>query len=96
MLSVGVLSGISLFRKLGVRPIRIGRRIVYDRVDLDTWFDEHTGRGRAIKEQTLWPEKEVSIDDKTHRTGGSTWSSPMADEYARALGLGENGKPKST
>jgi hypothetical protein len=88
--------GISLFLKLGVRAIRLGRRTIYDRVDLDTWLDEHTGRGRAIKEQTLWPEKEVSIDEKTRRIGGSTWSSPMADEYARALGLRENAKPKST
>ena len=45
-------------------PIRLGRRRVYDRVDLDRWLDNHKSRGRAIKEE-LWPEKKDSTEGKT-------------------------------
>lgn len=88
--------GISLFSKLGIPRVRLGRRAVYDRIDLDAWLDKYVGRGRAIKEQSLWSEKEVFIDGRTRRIGGSMLSSPMADAYAKALDLGDNEKPKST
>jgi hypothetical protein len=87
--------GVTLLASLSVRPVRLGRRLLYDRVDLDAWLDEHKGRGRAVKE-TLWPEDEDSTDDKTRRTGGSTWSSRMDAEYAKALGFGSSTRPKST
>jgi hypothetical protein len=87
--------GLTLFSRLAIPPIRFGRRLVYDRVDLDAWLDEHKGRGRAI-EEVLWPEDEDSTDEKTRRTGGSTLSSRMDAEYARALGYGSSTKPRST
>src|SRR6056297_569207 len=78
--------GTTTFRKRGIPDTRIRRRILYDRFDLDHWLDEYKGRGRAIKED-LWPEKEDSTGGKTHRTGGSTSSSRMDAEYAKALGV---------
>jgi hypothetical protein len=87
--------GVTLLASLSVRPVRLGRRLLYDRVDLDAWLDEHKGRGRAVEED-LWPEDEDSTDEKTRRTGGSTLSSRMDAEYARALGYGSSTKPRST
>ncbi len=86
--------GVTLLAGLSVRPVRLGRRLLYDRIDLDAWLDEHKGRGRAI-EEVLWPEDEDSTDEKTRRTGGSMWSSRMDAEYARALGFGSSTKPRS-
>lgn len=40
--------GVTLFGGLGIRPIRVGRRLLYDRVDLDAWLDEHKVRIPAI------------------------------------------------
>ena len=51
--------GRTLLARIGPPPIRLGRRRVYDRVDLDRWLDDHKSRGRAIKEE-LWPEKKDS------------------------------------
>src|SRR5262245_49914959 len=39
--------GITLFDTLGVPCIRLGRRCVYDRVDLDAWLDEYKGQMHA-------------------------------------------------
>jgi hypothetical protein len=86
--------GVTLLASLTVRPVRVGRRLLYDRVDLDAWLDEHKGRGRAI-EEVLWPEDEDSTDGKTHPSGGSTWSSRMDAEYAKALGFGSSTKRRS-
>jgi len=86
--------GVTLLAGLPVRPVRLGRRLLYDRVDLDAWLDEHKGRGRAI-EEVLWPEDEDSTDEKTHPSGGSTLSSRMDAEYAKALGFGSSARPKS-
>jgi len=86
--------GHTLFSGLGIPSVRLGRRLVYDRVDLDAWLDEHKRRGRAMKEVS-WPEDEDSTDDKTHPSGGSTWSSRMDAEYAKALGFGSSTKPRS-
>jgi hypothetical protein len=78
--------GRTLLARIGPPPIRLGRRLVYDRVDLDRWLDETKSRGRAIKED-LWPEKKVSTGGTTHRTGGSRLSSRTDAEYAKALDL---------
>ena len=78
--------GTTLFATLGLPSIRIGRRVLYDRIDLDRWVDDHKSRGRAIKEET-WPENEDSIEGKTHHTGGSTSSSRTDAAYAEALGV---------
>jgi len=78
--------GRTLLAQIGPPPIRLGRRRVYDRVDLDRWLDNHKSRGRAIKEE-LWPEKKDSTGDKIHRTGGSKPSSQTDAEYVKALGL---------
>ena len=78
--------GRTLLKRIGPPPIRLGRRLVYDRVDLDCWLDDYKVRGRAIKED-LWPEKKDSTEGKTHRTGGSSSSSRTDAEYAKALDL---------
>lgn len=78
--------GRTLLARIGPPPIRLGRRRVYDRVDLDRWLDETKSRGRAIKEE-LWPEKKDSTEGKIRRIGGSTQSSRTDAEYVKALGL---------
>jgi hypothetical protein len=78
--------GITLLAEIGPRPVKIGRRCVYDVVDLDTWLDDYKTRGRASKE-VLWPVKEDSTNAKTPRIGGSKRSCQTDAEYAKALGL---------
>ena len=78
--------GKTLLARIGPPPIRLGRRRVYDRIDLDRWLDNHKSRGRAIKEE-LWPEKKDSTGERIHRTGGSKRSSRTDAEYVKALGL---------
>jgi predicted DNA-binding transcriptional regulator AlpA len=78
--------GRTLLARIGPPPVRLGRRLVYDRVDLDRWLDETKSRGWAIKED-LWPEKKVSTGGKIRRTGGSMLSSRTDAEYAKALDL---------
>ena len=79
--------GVTLFDKIGPKPIQMGRRCVYDRLDLDTWLEEYKQRGRA-REEVLWPEKkEDSTVGKTRRTGGSISSCQTDAEYAKVLGL---------
>ncbi len=78
--------GVTLLTEIGPRPIRLGRRCVYDRVDLDVWLDEYKQRGRAMKEAT-WLVNVDSTGGKTRRSGGSMRSSQTDAEYAKALGL---------
>ena len=78
--------GRTLLARIGPPPIRLGRRRVYDRVDLDRWLDETKSRGRAIKEE-LWPEKKDSTDEKTRRIGGSRSSSQTDARYAESTRL---------
>ena len=78
--------GVTLLAEIGPRPIKIGRRCVYDVVDLNAWLDDYKTRGRA-SEEVLWPEKKDSINARTRRSGGSTRSSRTDAEYAKALGL---------
>ena len=86
--------GTTLLARIGPPPIRLGRRRVYDRVDLDRWLDNYKSRGRAIKEE-LWPEKKDSTEGKTHPIGGSMLSSRTDAEYVKALGLKSWKTPKS-
>ena len=78
--------GITLLAEQGVPFIQIGRRCVYDRVDLDAWLDEYKHRGRAKKE-TIWPVKVDSTGGGIPVTGGSMWYYRTAAAYAKALGL---------
>ena len=60
--------GATLLGELGVPCVKLGRRNVYDRVDLDLWLDEHKRRGRARKEFS-WPVKTASIGRRTLNAG---------------------------
>lgn len=80
--------GTTLLAELEVPFVRIGRRCVYDRLDLDAWLEEHKRRGRARKED-LWPVKPVSTGDGTPVSGGSMQYFQTANAYAQAL------KPRS-
>ena len=78
--------GVTLLTEIGPLPVKIGRRCVYDRLDLDRWLDEYKARGRASKE-VAWPKNLDSTDEKTRRIGGSKSRSQTDAEYAKALGL---------
>ena len=80
--------GITLLAEQGVPFVQIGRRCIYDRVDLDAWLDEYKHRGRARKDN-LWPVKPDSIGGGVPATGGSMLCCQTADAYAEAL------KPKA-
>ena len=86
--------GITLLTQVGPLPVRVGRRCVYDKVDLDRWLDEYKQRGRAIKED-LWPDYEDSTVVRTRPSGGSIRSSQTEDEYVKALDLENETTPKS-
>ena len=89
--------GVTLLTALGVPSIRLGRRCLYDRLDLDAWLEDYKQRGRARKDETLWPKKQASIEDRILGTGGLQRRSQTAKEYAKALGLksGKTQKPCS-
>uniref|UniRef100_E6PTM1 Helix-turn-helix domain-containing protein n=1 Tax=mine drainage metagenome TaxID=410659 RepID=E6PTM1_9ZZZZ len=87
--------GATLFDQLGVPCVFLGRRRVYDKVDLDAWLDDHKGeRRRARKEDSQWPVTKVCIGDRIPASGGSTPRSPTASAYAKALGLNTEKKPR--
>lgn len=88
--------GVTLLVELGVPFIKLGRRCVYDKLDLDTWLDEYKNRerGRARKEETLWPMKLEPTGERILATGGSMQPSRTASEYAKVLGLKTEKKPK--
>jgi hypothetical protein len=88
--------GVTLFDALQVPAVRFGRRIVYDRVDLDAWLEEYRRRGRAGTEsKEKWLAKPASTGDRIPGSGGSTLHYRTADAYAKALGLqtGKRQKP---
>jgi hypothetical protein len=85
--------GVTLLADLDVPCVKLGRRRVYDKVDLDAWLDEHKRRGRARKE-TEWPVKPASTGDGILVSGGSTLYYPAASTYASALGLKTEPRPK--
>jgi hypothetical protein len=78
--------GVTLLSELDIPFIKVGRRCIYDRVDLDRWLDDTKERGRAVKE-TLWPSKAVSTGGPTQGTGGFVPPFQTAGAYAKALGL---------
>ncbi len=88
--------GVTLLMELGVPHVKLGRRCVFDKVDLDAWLDEYKNRerGRAGKEKTLWPVKPESISGLIPATGGWQQPSRMASDYAKALGLKTEKKPE--
>ncbi len=88
--------GVTLLTELGVPFIKLGRRCLYDKLDLDVWLDDYKSRerGRARKEKTLWPMKLESTDEKILVTGGLLQPSRTASEYAKVLGLKTEKKPK--
>lgn len=88
--------GVTLLSELGVPFIKLGRRCLYDKLDLDAWLDEYKTRerGRAGKEKTLWPVKLESTGERILATGGLIQPSRTASEYAKVLGLKAERKPK--
>ena len=55
----------SLLLQAGPPPIKIGRRPVWDVIDLDAWLDQYKDRGRAGKEVNQeWPVKTESISGR--------------------------------
>jgi hypothetical protein len=84
--------GPTLLVELGVPCIKLGRRSVYDQVDLDAWLEETKQRGRAGKE-TRWPVNVVSTEGQIPGAGGLMQPSRTASEYAKALGLKAKKKP---
>lgn len=86
--------GLTLLAELGIPHIKLGRRCVYDVLDLDAWLDDYKQRGRVGKEKSLWPEKLESIDEETHDSGGLIPPSQMASAYAEALRPRIARKPK--
>ena len=90
--------GVTLLAELQVPFVKLGRRLVYDVIDLDAWLDEHKQRGGAGKEMDeKWPVKKDSIGGGTPASGGSMLYYRTADAYAKALGLrtGKKLKPSS-
>lgn len=89
--------GLTLLAELGVPSVRLGRRCVYDVLDLDAWLDEYKSRerGRAGKQKSLWPVKPESTGERTLVSGGLMPSYQTANAYAEALGLktGKKRKP---
>jgi hypothetical protein len=89
--------GLTLLAALGVPCVKLGRRCVYDVLDLDAWLEEykHRERGRAGKEKSLWPVKPESTGERNLVSGGLTPCYQTANAYAEALGLktGKKRKP---
>lgn len=86
--------GVTLLAELRVPAIKLGRRCVYDVLDLDAWLDEYKQRGRAGKEKSPWPKTPESIDARTPDFGGLMQPSQMASAYAEALRPRTDSKPK--
>jgi hypothetical protein len=88
--------GVTLLEALDVPRVKFGRRCVYDRIDLDQWLEEYKRRGRAREEKSSWPVKPDSTGGGTLVSGGSMLSYRTASDYAKALGLKTEKKPKPT
>jgi hypothetical protein len=89
--------GVTLLETLHVPCIKLGRRTVYDTVDLDAWLTEYKQRGRAGKDgYSIWPVKPASTVGAIRASGGSMLSYPTVSEYEEALGLQTEPKPKRT
>ncbi|MDP2169832.1 MAG: hypothetical protein Q8J96_05365, partial [Rhodocyclaceae bacterium] len=86
--------GVTLLAELRVPAIKLGRRCVYDVLDLDAWLNEYKQRGRAGKEKSLWPTMKESTEGRTHAIGGLQQPSQTAEKYAKALGLKTERMPR--
>lgn len=86
--------GTTLLAELDIPSIKFGRRIVYDRIDLDGWLEEYKNcERRRVGKDLVWTNsKKDSTGGKIHATGGSTLLYQQEKEYERALGL--KAKPK--
>jgi predicted DNA-binding transcriptional regulator AlpA len=78
--------GVTLFDGLRIPPVRLGRRCVWDRYDLDAWLDDYKRRGRAGKE-VEWPVRPGSTGVVTLADGGLQRRYRTAAAYASLLGL---------
>lgn len=88
--------GVTLLSELDIPFLKLGRRCVYDRLDLDAWLDDHKQRGRAGKEKSLWPTKPESTGGLIQGSGGLQLPSRTELDYARVLGLKTENKRKPT
>ena len=88
--------GVTLLTELAIPAVKFGRRLVYDVVDLDLWLEEYKQRerGRVGKDLICTNPKKASISGKIHATGGVVERSLTAREYAKAVGLKIERKPK--
>lgn len=77
--------GVTLLTELRVPAIKLGRRLVYDVLDLNLWLEEYKQRGRAGKDKTLWPMKLDSTGDRIPSSGGLMQFYPTVNAYAEAL-----------
>lgn len=90
--------GVTLLTELNIPAVKLGRRLVYDKVDLDGWLDEykHRERGRDRKDFLCPNLKKESTVDLIRATGGLMQRSQTAKEYAKVLGLKSRPKLKRT
>ncbi|WP_200385310.1 helix-turn-helix domain-containing protein [Rhodocyclus tenuis] len=88
--------GVTLLTELEVPFIKLGRRCVYDVLDLDAWLEdyEQRERGRAGKGKSSWLVKQESTKGRILGAGGLQQPSRTEDAYARALGLKTENKRK--
>jgi hypothetical protein len=86
--------GLTLLAELDIPHVKLGRRCVYDVLDLDAWLNDYKQRGRAGKEKSLWLKKQESTGARTHASGGSIQPSPTVSAYAEALKPRIASKPK--
>lgn len=81
--------GVTLLSELDIPFVKLGRRCLYDRVDLDIWMRNISsastggleGGNVAPKPRRCLPETKIPA------SGGLQQSSPNGKEYAKVLGL---------
>ena len=88
--------GVTLLSELDIPAVKFGRRLVYDKVDLDFWLEDykHSERGRVGKDLLCTNPKKESTVDLIRATGGLMQHSQTAKEYAKVLGLKTDKKRK--
>lgn len=86
--------GVTLLTELNVPFVKLGRRCVYDVLDLDAWLNDYKQRGRAGKDKTLWLKKQESIEGQILGTGGLMQPSQTVNAYVEALRPRTDSKPK--
>ena len=81
--------GITLLAELRIPAVKLGRRLVYDKVDLDLWLEEYKrGEQRRVGKDLLWTNPKTAFSDApTPGIGGSMPPYQTDKEYARVLGL---------